>query len=97
MLLDAPLVLGHREGRALDHAIGLGFVRVLLTGLVEARLAPDLPITTASRMLLSAISEVAVTMADSDDPAREQREGMEVALAMLEGLRHLTNTARRTA
>lgn len=37
-------------------------------------------------MLLAAASDVAVTMAHSDDPARARAEGTKVVLAVFEGL-----------
>lgn len=87
VLRDAPLVLGHRHGRELDQAIGLGFVRELVGALVDAKVFPKLPIAATSRILLAAASDVAVTMAYSDDPDLARREGTEVVVAMLDGLR----------
>jgi AcrR family transcriptional regulator len=86
VLREAPSVLGTRHGRALDHAIGLGFVTELLGGMREQGMLPDIPIETASRVLLAAASEVAVSMAYSNDPETARREGTAVLLALFEGL-----------
>lgn len=95
VLRDAPHVLGHRHGRELDAAIGLGFARSLVVRLLDQGLIPPLPITATARMLLSTASDVAVTMAYADDPDTARREGTEVVVAVLEGLRALATRAER--
>lgn len=87
VLRDAPGVLGHKHGRDLDEAIGLGVVRALVERMIAQRVLPPLPVGATARMLLAAASEVAVTMAYADDPERARVEGTEVVLAMLDGLR----------
>jgi AcrR family transcriptional regulator len=87
VLRDAPLVLGHRHGRELDQAIGLGFVRLLVGELIEQNELPPLPVAATSRILLAAASEVAVTVAYAEDPELARREGTAVVMAMLDGLR----------
>ncbi|MBK9032286.1 MAG: TetR/AcrR family transcriptional regulator [Myxococcales bacterium] len=87
VLRDAPGVLDRVEGRSIDHAIGLGLVTALVTGLRdEGRLGPQLPLTMAARMLLAAVSEIAMSMAHADDPAAVQRDGMLVIDALVTGL-----------
>jgi AcrR family transcriptional regulator len=86
VLRDAPNVLGHSRGRALDHAIGLDLVLALVQSLKEDGMMPDLPLEATARMLLSASSEVVVSMAYSEDPERVRREGRAVVLAIFEGL-----------
>jgi AcrR family transcriptional regulator len=85
VLRDAPNVLGQARGRALDHAIGLDLVFALVSSLREDGMLPDLPLQATARMLLSAASEVVVSMAYSDDPGRVRREGRAVVLAIFEG------------
>ncbi|MFT3928609.1 MAG: TetR/AcrR family transcriptional regulator [Myxococcales bacterium] len=85
VLRDAPNVLGQTRGRALDHAIGLDLVLALVTSLREEGMMPDLPIEATARMLLTAASEVVVSMAHSDDPEHVRREGRAVVLAIFEG------------
>lgn len=87
VLRDAPLVLGRRRGRDLDHAIGLRFVEALLSSVIARGIFPPLPLGTASRVLLAAVSEVAVSVAYAEDPAQTRREGTEIVLTLLEGLR----------
>jgi len=87
VLRDAPLVLGARHGREIDHAIGLGLVVALVTDLRDAGWIRPLPVIATARVLLAAASEVAIAMADADDPDLARREGTEVVLALLDGLR----------
>lgn len=85
VLRDAPNVLGQQRGRALDHAIGLDLVLALVHSLREDGMIPDLPLEATARMLLTAASEVVVSMAYSDDPERVRSEGRAVILAIFEG------------
>jgi AcrR family transcriptional regulator len=87
VLRDAPPVLGGRHGREIDQAIGLALVCELVEGLQRASLMPPLPVLAVSRVLLAATGELAVAMAFSDDPDAARREGTEVVLAILTGLR----------
>ncbi len=87
VLRDAPQVLGRLHGRELDHAIGLGFVSDLVTELRDQGMLPPLPVAAVARLLLAATSDVAVTMAHAADPELARKEGTEVVLAMLAGLR----------
>jgi len=87
VLRDAPLVLGPIHGREIDHAIGLGLVIQLITDLAAEGALRPLPIVTTARVLLAAASEVAIAMAYADDPELARKEGTEVVLALLDGLR----------
>lgn len=87
VLRDAPHVLERRHGREIDQAIGLGLVVELVAGLTASGLVRPLPATTTARVLLAAASEVAMAIADAPDPDATRREGTEVIVALLEGLR----------
>jgi AcrR family transcriptional regulator len=93
VLRDAPPVLGGRNGREIDQAIGLGLVCDLVEGLQRARLMPPLSVTAVARVLLAATGELAVAMAFADDPTAARREGTEVVLALLAGLRATARAA----
>jgi len=86
VLRDAPSVLGVREARAIDHALGLGLLEELVGQLYRGR-PPPVDLTAAARVLLAAASEVAVSTAYAEDPARARVEGRAVVLAMMKGLR----------
>jgi AcrR family transcriptional regulator len=87
VLRDAPHVLGTLHGREIDQAIGLGLVIQLLTEVASEGAMRPLPIVATARVLLAAASEVAVAMAYAADPAVARREGTEVVLALIDGLR----------
>ena len=87
VLRDAPLVLGTSHGREIDLAIGLGLVVELVTALTEEGALRRLPVVATSRVLLAAASEVAMAMAYAEDPDLARREGTEVIVAILDGLR----------
>ena len=87
VLREAPLVLGHMQGREVDQAIGLGFVCRLVESLRDEGMLPPLPVLPTARMLLAVTGEMAVAMAYAADPELARREGTQVVLAMLEGLR----------
>lgn len=97
VLRDAPLVLGVRQGRRIDHAIGLGLVAELVDALCQAGELPPLPVVTTARILLAAASEAAVAMAYADDPTTARAEGTAVVVALLEGLRVRRSDGARLA
>ncbi len=89
VLREAPHVLGGHHGRELDQAIALGLVCQLVQSLHDEGMLPTIPITATARVLLAATSELVLTMAEAENPERARREGMEVVLALLAGLRAL--------
>lgn len=87
VLRDAPHVLGSGHGREIDQAIGIGLIVELLGELAREGVMKPVPLVATARILLAAASEVVVAMAHSDDPALTRKEGAEVLLALLDGLR----------
>lgn len=87
VLRDAPHVLGPAQSREIDQEIGLGLVIELVSSLRAEGAIRPLPVIATARVLLAAASEVAVTMASAEDPGVARREGTEVMLALLDGLR----------
>jgi hypothetical protein len=87
VLRDAPHVLGSVHSREIDQAIGLGLIIELMNELAREGVLRPVPIVATARILLAAASEVVVAMAYAEDPALARREGTEVLLALLDGLR----------
>lgn len=87
VLREAPHVLGVLHGREIDQAIGLAMVVQLLTEIEREGGLRPVPLVATARILLAAVSEVAVTMAYAEDPATVRREGTQVILALLDGLK----------
>lgn len=95
VLQEAPTILGQARGRELDHRIGLGLAESLVRELVVGAEATDLTVALTARILLAAVSEVAVTMSNSDDPTRVRDEGRAIVLALLGGF--LAEVSNRSA
>ena len=89
VLRDAPTVLGVTKGRDIDQRLGIGLTESLIGALVDAGHMPAVAVPIAARVLLAMVSEVAVTMSTSEDPARTREEGRAVVLAILDGLRRV--------
>lgn len=92
VLRDAPHVLGSGHGREIDQAIGLGLLIELLNELAREGVMRAVPVVATARILLAAASEVVVAMANAADPALTRREGAEVMIALLDGLRSRSET-----
>jgi AcrR family transcriptional regulator len=84
VLREAPAVLAGK-GRALDRQIGLGFVEELLRSTLGPSCAFDLGV--AASVLLAATGDIAMAMAESEDPQRVVAAGRPIILAMMSGLR----------
>jgi AcrR family transcriptional regulator len=86
-LVDAPSVLGWAEWRSVDEKYGLGLVMAGLEGAVAAGAIPQQPVKPLAHLILGALGEAGMLIANADDPkaAREQVEPP--LLALLEGLR----------
>jgi len=68
VLLDAPAVLGWQEWREIDAAYGLGLVSEVLEHCMEAGLLSPRPVQPLAHILLAALNEAAMLVANADDP-----------------------------
>jgi AcrR family transcriptional regulator len=68
VLLDAPAVLGWQTWREIDAVHGLGLVTEALEHVMEAGLIEIQPILPLSHLLLAALNEAAMLVANADDP-----------------------------
>jgi len=86
VLIDAPGVVGWRRWREIDLAHSLGAVRVSLRRLAgEGRLQAPL-LDVHAHLLLAAMTELALLIAEADDPDAEARRADSVLSQLLEGL-----------
>jgi AcrR family transcriptional regulator len=69
VLLDAPAVLGWPAWREIDAAYGLGLVIEGLRAVMEAGTIEPGPIEVLAHLLLGALNEAALLVANADDPA----------------------------
>ncbi|MEA2346434.1 MAG: hypothetical protein QOG62_221 [Thermoleophilaceae bacterium] len=86
-LIDAPGVLGWPEWRAIDEKYGLGLVTGVLQVAMDAGLIAPLPVSTIGHLMLAAMGEAAIMMAQSEDPVAARAEVEESLLALLHGLK----------
>ncbi|MEU1207329.1 TetR/AcrR family transcriptional regulator [Nocardia sp. NPDC005825] len=87
-LIDAPAVLGWQEWREVDEKYGLGLIVAgLQSGIQAGQLRADLDIRPLSLMILSALGEAAMFIANSDDPESARARTEPAVLALVDGLR----------
>jgi AcrR family transcriptional regulator len=68
VLLDAPAVLGWQTWREIDAAHGLGLVTEALEHVMDAGMVERQPVLPLAHLLLAALNEAAMLVANADDP-----------------------------
>ena len=87
VLVDSPSVLGWEEWRAIDEKYGLGLVIAALQGAMEAGVMREQPVKPLAHVLLAALGEAGMLIANADDPEATRAEVEPPVLALLEGLK----------
>jgi AcrR family transcriptional regulator len=86
-LVDAPSVLGWEEWRAIDEKYGMGLVIAGLQGAIEAGVISEQPVKPLAHLLLAALGEAGMLIANAEDPKATRAEVEPPLLRLLEGLR----------
>jgi AcrR family transcriptional regulator len=86
-LLDAPAVLGWAEWREIDERYGLGLVSAGLENAMAAGLFPRQEVRPLAHLMLGALGEAAMVIANAPDPAAAREEIEGPLLTLLGGLR----------
>ena len=86
-LVDAPSVLGWEEWREIDARYGLGIVVAGLQGGMDAGVLRRQPVQPLAHLLLGAIGEAGMVIANAADPELARAEVEPALLGLLEGLR----------
>ena len=86
-LVDAPSVLGWQEWREIDLRYGLGLLVAGLQGGMDAGVLRPQPVTPLAHLLLGAMSEAGMVIANAGDPVKARAEVEPPLLGLLEGLR----------
>jgi AcrR family transcriptional regulator len=68
VLLDAPAVLGWQTWREIDAVHGLGLVTEALDHVMDAGMIDRQPVQPLAHVLLAALNEAAMLVANADDP-----------------------------
>jgi AcrR family transcriptional regulator len=87
VIVDGRAVLGWDEWHATMLRYGLGITRSGLGALMATGVIRTLPLDAAAHVVLGALSEGAILVAESSDPDTAQAEVTAALLGLLEGLR----------
>lgn len=88
-LVDAPSILGWKEWREVDERHGLGLIIAgLELGVADGMLAPQ-PVQPLAHLLLGAVGEAGMMIANAPDPKRARKEVEPALIALVEGLRQV--------
>ncbi|HEX2371202.1 MAG TPA: helix-turn-helix domain-containing protein [Solirubrobacterales bacterium] len=85
-LLEAPSVLGWAEWRRIDEQYGLGLTIAGLTAGMEAGRLRRQPVRPLAHLLLAALGEAGMVIANAEDPRVARAEVEPALLSLLEGL-----------
>jgi AcrR family transcriptional regulator len=86
-LIDAPAVLGWEEWREIDARYGLGLVTFALRNAMDRGVFREQEVTPLAHLLIGAMTEAAMMVANASDPAAARGEAEPALLALVEGLR----------
>lgn len=86
-LLDAPAVLGWAEFREIDARYGLGLVGAGLQAGMEQGLLREQEVQPLAHLVVGAMGEAAMLIANAEDPRAARREVEPALLGLLEGLK----------
>jgi AcrR family transcriptional regulator len=86
MLLDAPSILGWAGFREISQRYGLGMTEQLLSAAIDAGELRPQPTSPLATIVLAALDEAAMVIANSTDPARERQEVHAVIHDLIDGL-----------
>jgi AcrR family transcriptional regulator len=86
-LVDAPSVLGWEEWRATEERYGLGLVTFGLRAAMDAGALRVQPVKPLAHLLLGAMEEAGMVIANASDPQAARHEVEPALLGLLDGLR----------
>ena len=93
VLLDAPSVLGWAGFREISLRYGLGMPEQLLGAAIEAGQLQSQPVRALATVMIGALDEAAMSIANAEDPAHEKAEVRSVIHNVIDGL--LSRESRR--
>jgi AcrR family transcriptional regulator len=86
-LVDAPAVLGWQEWREVGKEHGLAAMTLVLQSAMDEGVLRRADVTNLAHLLIAALSEAAMMLANAEDPEATRPELEAVLLVLLEGLR----------
>ena len=86
-LIDGPSVLGWQEWREIGARSALGLVRFSLQNGMDAGLLRRADVESLAHLILAALGEAGMLVANADDPRRARQQVERSLLSLLQGLR----------
>jgi AcrR family transcriptional regulator len=86
-LIDAPAVLGWAEWRRIDEEYALKLIALGLEGAMAAGSLRRQPVAPLAQLVLAAMGEAGLVIANSDDPKARRIEMEAALLAWIDGMR----------
>ena len=86
VLLDAPNVLGWAGFREISLRYGLGMTEQLLTAAIEAGQLKAQPVRPLATVMIGALDEAAMSIANADDTTAEREQVRAVVHDLIDGL-----------
>jgi hypothetical protein len=86
-MVDAPTVLGWAAWREIGERHALGMISAALTAGMDAGLLRGQPVRPLALVLLGAVDEAALYIANAEDPDAARAEMEPVLLSLLDGQR----------
>jgi AcrR family transcriptional regulator len=87
LLIDGPAVLGWDQWRSLEAEYGLGVITAMLDAAVAQKLIARQPTAPLAHMLLAAVDEAALFIANAADHHQAHKEARQSLKRLLGGLR----------
>jgi AcrR family transcriptional regulator len=87
ILIDGPAVLGWDQWRSLEAEYGLGAITAMLDAAVAEHVIPRQPSAPLAHMLLAAVDEAALYIANADDRRQARNQARRALARLLGGLR----------
>jgi AcrR family transcriptional regulator len=87
LVIDAPAVLGWEGCREAEAMYYLEGVKAMIQGAIDQRIIPPQPVDALARLILGAINEGAMLIANAEDEQAARRDVSEVVDRLLSGIR----------
>jgi AcrR family transcriptional regulator len=87
LLIDGPAVLGWEQWRNLEAEYGLGAITAMLDAAVAQQVIPRQPTAPLAHMLLAAVDEAALYIANAPDRRQAHNQARQALKGLLSGLR----------
>lgn len=95
VLLDGPSVLGRDTWRSIEEQYALALIAGALRNAMREQILPRQPVAPLAHLLLAAVNEAGLLIAQSDDTANARKEVGAAFEALLGGLRATTAPSDR--